>query len=62
MKCGYPALNAQGSRLIVVVPVPVRGSEIICSNSGGAQEEGKDRMKLSLPPNFMGLLTIGYWL
>jgi len=31
----------------------VRSSENICSSSGGAQEQRRDRMKLSLPPKLM---------
>ncbi len=49
MKCWNSAFNAQGSRLIIVV-VHVGAVKVYCSSSGGAQEKGKNRMKLSLPP------------
>jgi hypothetical protein len=29
----------------------------MCSTSGGAQEKGKDKMKLSLPPKLVGKLV-----
>jgi hypothetical protein len=48
MKC-WKIRNAQGSRLIIVVALPIgRSSENICSNSGGAKRKRKDRVKLSV--------------
>jgi hypothetical protein len=57
MKCWNPALNEQGSRLLIVV-VQVGAVKIYVAavrRSG----KGKVRMKLSLPPKLVGKLVLG---
>ncbi len=55
MKCSNSSFNAQGSRVIIVV-VQV-GAVKIHVAAVEALGKGKDGMKLSLPPKFMGKLV-----
>jgi hypothetical protein len=55
MKCSNPSVNAQGSRVIIVV-VQVGAVKIYVA-AVEASGKGKDGMKLSLPPKFMGKLV-----
>jgi hypothetical protein len=61
MKCENSAFNAQGSRLIVVVLLHAGAVKIFVgsSSSGGAQEKGKEGMKLSLQPKLVGKTSLG---
>jgi len=63
-KCWNSAFNAQRSRVIFESNYSGltcrRRSENICSSScGGAQEKRKDRMKLSLSPEWVGKTSLG---
>jgi hypothetical protein len=52
MKCLNSTFNAQRSRVLIVV-VQVGAVKIYVAAVQGAQEKGKHRMKLSLPPKFV---------
>jgi hypothetical protein len=58
MECWTSAFNAQGSRPFYS-SCTVRSSQNICSSSGGAQEKGKERMKLSVYHKIGGKTSMG---